>query len=288
MFLDEFLGAGFELSVRMTTRLYLIAVACLITIKFSTAAAQSASLNSNPLKSFLNHATLFANCTADQEQKISSVLEDGLSRLASMNPDLIADRIAFTGTRQAEFDCSVKTKISSTSDAETYLRSNPFPFIKGKLMKVAKLRIGKVFSSEQSFAPETILLHEFLHFMSMDSLPVSLHNDPDVVYSSAIFYFDTVFSCSVAAFPVENAFYKPGMIARLPIHTDWMATTCKASSARGNEVVVNVQDLDFLNTKLRGSVACYLLTKGFKNRPKGKFNQRPEWAKVADHCESEK
>ena len=207
--------------------------------------------------------------------------------MVSLNPEFLADRIAFTNHRQANIDCRVETKLGKDADAETTLRKGGFLAVfKSKPLKIAKLAIGKALVTDSSSPKETIVRHEFLHFLSFDNFPVTAHNDGDIVYSEGAAYFDTVYSCSVAAFPVENAFYRGGFVAKFNIQTDRMAQTCTAARAHGSKVTVDVSDLPFLNTRLKGSVACYLFTKTPKRDEKAKLNRRDVWPWVADVCQN--
>ncbi len=233
------------------------------------------------------------HCNLEQTQVIDMALSEGLENIARLNPELVQNRINFTKSRTAVFDCDTDLKMNAAAGAETEVKKNGASIFGVKITKdpylsQALIKIGHVFSGNRTgTSNESTILHEFLHFLSFDNLPTPIHNDAhflqtprtamlnmtDAIATTG-YTLDVVYSCSIAAF--ANTERTSKLVTMFGLRVEDFINTCEAAKPHKYKIIVHTSELKYLypqNQANRGdaSLGC-LIVKGGKDTPYAKWD----------------
>ena len=166
------------------------------------------------LEQWVDQTVSYEACNVGQKTLIRSSLVAGLTRVATFNANLLNNRILQARGFRATYNCDPETNrvIGAAAQASVSEYRSVFGVVIGqKRLRNAVIKVGSVLNNRTAagaaYRIETILLHEFLHFLYFDNLDSAVHNQRAIYSVTDIgniseqnVTFDVVQSCAAAAF----------------------------------------------------------------------------------------
>lgn len=133
---------------------------------------------------------------------IPDVLFVGLSKIFTINPDLVTHQIQKHFEQNVIFKCLEKTQLEAGFGAFFNMEDNTILIPKDVIAQLVYYHTHQAENSLLNYTyGDNTLIHEYLHFLEFDNLTVDNHNKLFKPESTTAHEIDVVYACAEQAYP---------------------------------------------------------------------------------------